>query len=322
MGTFQDGGLRHNNPINIALWESRYIWDAGTQTDVVLSLGTGSDVRDTLKSPGAPPMRNVISDGFLPRLYRSLMSSLDGENVWRDFKNRLPPDVRDDFFRFNLFLDTREPDIDDIGCLDELQRSVKKQMLTDQTCKQVCQALLVSCFYFELDSSPYYEGGGYTCSGKIRCRINCHKAVEALVQVVSGPIEFGFDHEVLGILDVSADQCSGCSQYAKQVSFRIRHPSDRVAIVMRFNYNESRKISGFPQSLKWFVEQQGLDHSFGRKDIGNGALGVCSFCSSVRLVDGLAVRKRKMTDDAQLHYVKRLKHIADADDLAAMLTMN
>ena len=81
-GTFQDGGLKHNNPINLALWESRYIWPEIEKPDVVISLGTGTGSRTS--STPAPNFRHVIHDGFIPRLWRCFMSSLDGQGAWRD----------------------------------------------------------------------------------------------------------------------------------------------------------------------------------------------------------------------------------------------
>ena len=74
IGTFQDGGLKHNNPVNLALWECRQIWPSVGKPDLVVSLGTGTDM--TLKSPSAPNFRHLFKDGFIPRLYRSFMSVL------------------------------------------------------------------------------------------------------------------------------------------------------------------------------------------------------------------------------------------------------
>ena len=82
VGTFQDGGLKHNNPVDLALWESKQIWPPNTAPDVVLSLGTGTE--DCLKSLKAPHFRHVLNDGFIPRLCRSFMSSLDGQRAWQD----------------------------------------------------------------------------------------------------------------------------------------------------------------------------------------------------------------------------------------------
>ncbi|KAI9853591.1 MAG: hypothetical protein M1824_001084 [Vezdaea acicularis] len=77
LGTFQDGGLlHHNNPVKLALWESKRLRGSDCSYDFVLSLGTGtSDSPAETKQyyPGSP-----VKDGFCSRLFRSYMASLDG----------------------------------------------------------------------------------------------------------------------------------------------------------------------------------------------------------------------------------------------------
>ena len=85
LGTFQDGGLIHNNPVYLVLWECQKIWPFTTIPDVVLSLGTGTEKKSG--SLATPYFQYILKDGFIPRLYRLFMSSLDGERAWRDLKN-------------------------------------------------------------------------------------------------------------------------------------------------------------------------------------------------------------------------------------------
>ena len=80
---FQDGGLRHNNPINLTLWESRYIWPAIEKPDIVLSLGTGVEKESLF--PRAPNFRNLIQDEFISRLTSSFISLLTGQGPWNIF---------------------------------------------------------------------------------------------------------------------------------------------------------------------------------------------------------------------------------------------
>jgi hypothetical protein len=51
IGTFQDGGLKHNNPVNLALWECLHIWPSVVKPDLLVSLGTGTDRE--IQSPSA-----------------------------------------------------------------------------------------------------------------------------------------------------------------------------------------------------------------------------------------------------------------------------
>jgi hypothetical protein len=41
IGKVQDGGLGHNMPVRLALWEAGEIWPSVVQPDALLSLGTG-----------------------------------------------------------------------------------------------------------------------------------------------------------------------------------------------------------------------------------------------------------------------------------------
>ena len=96
LGTFQDGGLMHNNPVDLALWECQKIWPSTTIPDVVLSLGTGTEQKSD--SLALQCFQHILKDGFIPRLCRSFMSSLDGERAWRDLKNRLDGSNKADYF--------------------------------------------------------------------------------------------------------------------------------------------------------------------------------------------------------------------------------
>ena len=77
IGSLQDGGLGYNNPMDLALWECRKLWPLIIVPDVVLSLGTG--MVENPWSPKVPNFRYIFNDGFIPRLFRSFISSLDPE---------------------------------------------------------------------------------------------------------------------------------------------------------------------------------------------------------------------------------------------------
>ncbi|KAF2212515.1 hypothetical protein CERZMDRAFT_117698 [Cercospora zeae-maydis SCOH1-5] len=68
LGVFQDGGLHHNNPLSMALWEVRNLWPQRALPDVALSIGTGVNEsvfssrfhRLNLPMPrGQPPLDDV-----------------------------------------------------------------------------------------------------------------------------------------------------------------------------------------------------------------------------------------------------------------------
>src|SRR5690606_30906083 len=114
---------------NLALWEASTIWRS-SQPDVVLSLGTGSTA--SLTDPPSPASLSGTQghqDSFLPRLYRTFMSSLDGERPWLDLLNRIPYNARWRYQRLNIGLDgNHEPAIDDIGQIESMCESTIQQM--------------------------------------------------------------------------------------------------------------------------------------------------------------------------------------------------
>lgn len=92
---------------------------------MVLSLGTGQEKQSV--SLGAPNFRYMFQDGFIPRLYRSFMSSLDGQVAWRDLQNRLDQKARENYFRLNVSLSDELSTIDDVGRMDEIRRQVESE---------------------------------------------------------------------------------------------------------------------------------------------------------------------------------------------------
>ena len=72
-GTFQDGGLKYNNPVRPGLREVQRIWN-NSDCDLVLSIGTGFEQK--LMSPVASNVRNLLQDGAMARFYRAAMQSL------------------------------------------------------------------------------------------------------------------------------------------------------------------------------------------------------------------------------------------------------
>ncbi|KAK5111092.1 hypothetical protein LTR85_012267 [Meristemomyces frigidus] len=259
LGDLQDGALRHNNPVNIALWESSRIWPIDTPRDVVLSLGTGTT--PTAATPQTTPARHTFNDKFIPRLCRSFLTSIDGELTWRDLLNHLESDDGHKYFRLNLQFIHDEPRLDDVTAMDRLSRDVNA-CKDDEKMANIKFALLASCFFFELKRAPKFDASGfYTCQGEIRVRSDYSKILMALRQINAAPIEFFKDHVSLGRIDQATDLCSGCCKFRKKVCFFVRHPTETVSISI--NMDDFRgPVSGFPQTMARITEQQHLTCPF------------------------------------------------------------
>ncbi len=151
------------------------------QPDIVVSLGAGTEKDCT--SPRAPNFRHVFRDGFIPRLYRSFLSSLDGEGTWRELMNRLDERSRRDYFRLNISFSDQELAIDDIDCMNDLRASVHLRPRMFQDNKSIASALLTFTFFFELITIPLFDSRMFYCQGIIRCRLQGNVIVQALAHL-------------------------------------------------------------------------------------------------------------------------------------------
>jgi len=264
LGSFQDGALRHNNPVNIALWEGDRVWSSNTPRDVVLSLGTGTGSIPTTphtSSPRTATPQWSFSSGFIPRLCRSFLTSLDGEMTWRELLHHFERDSQDRFFRLNVSLIGPEPRLDDVKAMERLSAAVGS-CKNDPKIVEIKMALLASCFFLELKQAPIFDASGFfVCQGEIRVRIDHTKVFMALRQMSVSPIEFFKDQTSLGKSDPSTDVCPGCYRFRKKICFFVRHPTETVAMTIRMGEHQ-RNLSGFPQTMNWFASAQNLSCPF------------------------------------------------------------
>ncbi|KAJ6069152.1 hypothetical protein N7499_011039 [Penicillium canescens] len=280
---YWDGGLGFPNPIELAMWECSRIWDKNISRDVIISLGTGEASKGLTR-------RKTHS---LQKLWTSFMDFLDGHTRYGDVRNGLDEQRRQDFFRLNTELPfpIRLDDVQSIPLQKEqIHLHPPGQLI------EVATALLVSNFYFQLDTSPIYDGGFYLCEGSIRCRGVYKNIVNALITLYQPEIEFVTANETLASLDLQAYEM--CSLYNRHVSFYVRHPTENVTISLRLAKGIERKISGFPKNMQWFEVQQGLDSPF----TGSGSSQKIRGCSTYS-----RLHKRKCRDSIASVYTKRVR---------------
>lgn len=269
IGAFQDGGLKHNNPINLALWESKRLWPAISQPDIVLSLGTGADPHSHKAQP--PYVRHILNDGFIPRTWRSFMSSLDGESTWKSFRNHLSESSKSHFFRLNKVL-SQPVAIDDVREMEPLRRSIV--MSPEYT--EIAVALLASRFYLELCRRPEYQGGHYRCYATIRCRGPAYLVIQQLQRLGLSGLEFTSDTESFGPCGFQ-HICDMCHRYRRPITFIVRFLDESFSMSLK-GQTFHRLLGGFPTSARWLVRQQGFDSQFGGADHGSMGLFQCPSC--------------------------------------------
>ena len=69
--------------------------------------------------------------------------------------------------------------------------------------------------------------------------------------------------EIIGYYKGEQELCATCQRYQKNVEFVLRYMDEPLTILLCSSIHGKRPISGFPQSVQWFVDQQYLDTPFG-----------------------------------------------------------
>ncbi|OJD21794.1 hypothetical protein ACJ73_06867 [Blastomyces percursus] len=304
---FEDGGMgRHNNPIHLALAEARRILPSGMEPDSVLSLGTGveDEAEDGAKEVSQRSRRDVIynmfRNFFVFRFFESIMRSTDGEAPWREVFYGLDTPSKASHMRLNVTVDG-PLEITNVKVMTSLQKTIRNQPGIREQALKSLTGKLTERFYFVLDARPTCEGKYYRCQGTIRCRGDSRTVALDLIRLGSANMEFVTDTEILGRLTVDSlreDFCSHCHRYRKGVIFHVPYLTEKISICIKSN-EMRRKISGFPQSMAWFVDRQGFDACFGSPDHGIPGRLWCATCDSRR------AGKRKATGVSQERKAKR-----------------
>ncbi len=281
----------HNNSVRIALSE-RLRNDSSLLTpDIVVFLDT--DAQKISASLRTTDFRHVILDGYVPRLWRSYMSSFNGQKIWDELMNFVNERKREDYIRLNSVLLSDESAIDNTDRMDELRESVHVSQMY-QDCAKTLYALLIFAFYFELASvSERLREGQYHCRDTIRCRLSGNSVVKLLARCDIFNLEFITDVETLKHYGDNLDLCLLCHQYQKKVDFLVRHSTELVIIYVKSVTQGRRKISAFSQAMQWFENQQKLDVSFGTAFHRNLLNRSCKSC-----IPNISL-KRSTLDDHQ-----------------------
>ncbi|KAJ6008530.1 FabD/lysophospholipase-like protein [Penicillium herquei] len=296
IGTFQDGGMRrHNNPVNLALSEAKHLWPNSPSPDVVISLGTGSGTKD-YPSKSVSNFRNVLVDGWMPRIYRSFSSSFEGSTTWREFLDSVNEKHRDDYFRFDVTVPGGLPRMDNVDCMDRLSKLVRSDPAGVQKHKEAIASLLASSFYFQLDAKPEYYSGFLQCIGSVRCRAPAHYVLNWIHGFDSSRKDFYKDSINLGIHLSSEDICEHCQRYSRRLRFMVRDLKQTIGLSIQFG-GRSHSLSALPNSIQWFIEQQGLDGTFGSPAHTQASAETgCPICEVPRSRGQWFGKKRKYVD--------------------------
>ena len=281
MGKFQDGGLKHNNPIKLALKEIKALFPndpSAKRSSLKVSLGTGKAPDDDPEMYGSS---SWWRDLWLFRLFRALWSSIDDQEdsdaIHKKELNSLKEELktgkkskRGDYFRFNVEFSGREPRLDDPSKMAEMKMLAREAMLHSKQLDRLVHCIIAELFVFELElgSIPRKENGRYPCTGYILC---CHRAGTDAFKALLGRLTKSSAKFLLrgrplpgSIQDRSSLARDG--NFRKRVCFDVTSKEDLVSIHLQEGESESYNISGSPFSVDWQIEALRLGRPFGRPD--------------------------------------------------------
>ena len=166
---YSDGGIYHNNPIEIADRERRLIWPAqqDLEPDVIVSIGTlFCEKRKDRKAPRwVGSSKGIVAHGrFLQKMAQDhLHTSLDSEKTWRKYMDIRKPNGSDKgrYVRLNPEVPEHPPKLDDVGKVRFLQETTRYLIGEDVKIKALAQRLVATCFYLdtlgEVKEDVYHE---------------------------------------------------------------------------------------------------------------------------------------------------------------------
>ncbi|PPJ60731.1 hypothetical protein CBER1_11369 [Cercospora berteroae] len=260
LGVFQDGGLHHNNPLSMALWEVRHLWPRRALPDLALSIGTG--VNESVFSVGP---HSPVRKRSLFRIFDSFMESMDGEKSWKEFYNGLDEKDQSRFHRLNLPMPRGQPPLDDVAAMTSLESQATAHIQDTDRTQHVIDSLLASSFYLEFDELPLWEQTGYRCSGHIGCRLPMtaqgRKALST--RLVATSSFFVINGQPIACIErVTRAQPS----FKRKVEFTVQSLETPVGITLRGITSKPTTISGMPTTAAALISAQSLNAIFGRAD--------------------------------------------------------
>ena len=248
--------------MDIAYWEKDVLWSETKNVDFGIALGTGARKTSIFKHGPQSPVRT----GCVSRLLEAFLDSFDGEQEYIRFCNSLPKDIRHRFHRLNIPLQDKEPSIDDIEAIGDLEHSTEAFMQANPTnLVHVFDYIYASLFIFELDGMPDYVDGAYHCSGTMFCRLKQTEADRAYLYA------WLTKHSAYFLVNGRPTVCCrriplGNPPFRCPLVFTVEKLDSVVGISVRGVTSRPMLISGFPQTVAQIIESQMLDCPFGRAD--------------------------------------------------------
>lgn len=252
----------NSNQTHRAVVESQRLWPTKVRMDLILTLGTGRSPEEE-EEVGTPSPKKIRAGNALTRLFNwgqaRLMQAISAHEMHKQVSESLNDHDSPRYVRWDPVSTKHLPSLYDVGSMDSLRKTADAS-IDEGELNEIKGFMVASSFYFELRKVPEYEDGSFRCEGVIRIRGDPYLILEVL-DSLGGLPQFVRDGKTLG----SCDMCRRCGHSSQLVKFSVDKPDDLETISLQFDDKRKYRISGFPQTMSWFCEQQGLHDVFSQR---------------------------------------------------------
>lgn len=249
----RDGGLKENNPVQIAVNESKTIWGDRTDFDLVLSVGAGQ-----AQSPQKRPSSDSSLPSWLADLFNILISTMNGEDAWRRYKECQDTRIAGRSSRLNVqFQGDYEPSLDDLESIPMMESVAEKYKFFERgsdtsfspisgtpdtsLLEILADRLRASMYFLQLASISQHEDVS-VIRGWICCRLSPGEGgFKALLDRTAGFHIKGKFHK--------APRPNGALMRL-EITFQQQFLDEAIRIDVNFRSSHSVTISGFPMTLR------------------------------------------------------------------------
>lgn len=203
-----------------------------------------------------------------------LFDAISAADVDKQVRASLPELERSIYLRHDPEFAGDLPRLDDTKGITSFREKASESMSQAHTA-QIKQMMISSSFFFELRQLPTYDGehGTYLCEGTIKIRGDPNLILELIANSEPEHTEITFvrNGEVLQDDRLPNGVCGRCRLYQHHVRFHVRKLSHMQTVYLQFGAKVQHRISGFPQTMTWFCEQQGLYDVFSTRQTVSGS---------------------------------------------------
>lgn len=259
----RDGGLRENNPVQLAVNEARSLWDSSPTFDLLLSVGSGH-----AKSPSSKPS-DIPLPGWLQGLFSSLIATMNGQSAWVKFTKNAEvgdPVLLSRSDRLTVaFKGKSEPELDNVDAIPNMERDAQEAKflycppnnqfmpivgyqggdVPVELLEVLAVRLKASLYFFEMKSLIVQDDVSIV-KGWICCRLR--PSMESYSKLMHQTDHFSVNGQESSTLWFDGDR-----RLMIEVSFQQQASDDMEPIRLDVKFHDHScygTISGFPMTLK------------------------------------------------------------------------